>query len=140
ATLPGGEAEAKAVGSVVRASPATPGRTGIRFLGFEGNVRARLHATLAAVPPERTFGRYEVLGVVGEGSMGRVYRAFDPLARRIVAVKTLRPEHVCGPEAEEDLLRFRREAQSEGRFVHPSIVTTFQLAEDFSHLQVLARE
>ncbi len=93
-TLPDGEGEARAVGSVVRASRETPGRTGIRFLSFEGNVRDRLHAGLAAVPPERTFGRYEVLGVVGEGSMGRVYRAFDPLARRIVAVKTLRPEHV----------------------------------------------
>ncbi len=136
-TLPGGEGEAKAVGSVVRASRETPGRTGIRFLSFEGNVRDRLHATLAAVPPERTFGRYEVLGVVGEGSMGRVYRAFDPLARRIVAVKTLRPEHVCGPEAEEYLLRFRREAQSAARLVHPSIVTIFDVAEDYFTMEFL---
>src|SRR6266496_1989825 len=116
---------------------ASPGRTGIRFLSFEGDVRDRLHAALAAVPPERTFGRYEVLGVVGEGSMGRVYRAFDPLARRIVAVKTLRPEHVCGPEAEEYLLRFRREAQSAARLVHPSIVTIFDVAEDYFTMEFL---
>src|SRR6266446_4306393 len=136
-TLPGGEGDAKAVGSVVRAPREAPGRTGIRFLSFEGNVRDRLHAALAAAPPERTFGRYEVLGVVGEGSMGRVYRAFDPLARRIVAVKTLRPEHVCGPEAGEYLLRFRREAQAAARLVHPSIVTIFDVAEDYFTMEFL---
>ena len=136
-TLPGGHGEAKAVGSVVRASRETPGRTGIRFLSFEGDVRDRLHAALAAVPPERTFGRYEVLGVVGEGSMGRVYRAFDPLARRIVAVKTLRPEHVSGPEAPEYLLRFRREAQAAAHLVHPSIVTIFDVGEDYFAMEFL---
>ncbi len=112
-TLPGGHGEAKAVGSVVRASRETP------------------------VPPERTFGRYEVLGVVGEGSMGRVYRAFDPLARRIVAVKTLRPEHVSGPEAPEYLLRFRREAQAAAHLVHPSIVTIFDVGEDYFAMEFL---
>src|SRR6266704_3301849 len=136
-TLPGGHGEAKAVGSVVRAWRETPGRTGIRFLSFEGDVRDRLHAALASVPPERTFGRYEVLGVVGEGSMGRVYRAFDPLARRIVAVKTLRSEHVSGPEAGEYLLRFRREAQAAARLVHPSIFTIFDVAEDYFTMEFL---
>jgi serine/threonine-protein kinase len=135
--LPGGGGEAKAVGSVVRASPETPGRTGIRFLSFEGNVRDRLHAALAAVPPERTFGRYEVLGVVGEGSMGRVYRAFDPLARRVVAVKALRPEHTSGPEAAEYLLRFRREAQAAARLVHPGIGTIFDVGEDYFAMELL---
>ncbi len=136
-TLPDGEGEAKAVGSVVPASHETRGRTGIRFLSFEGNVRDRLHATLAAVPPERTFGRYEVMGEVGEGSMGLVYRAFDPMARRIVAVKTLRPEHVSGPEAEEYLLRFRREAQAAARLVHPNIVTIFDVGEDYFAMELL---
>ena len=136
-TLPDGQGEAKAVGSVVRASHETRGRTGIRFLSFEGNVRDRLHATLAAVPLERTFGRYEVLGEVGQGSMGRVYRAFDPMARRIVAVNTLRPEHVCGPEAEEYLLRFRREAQAAACLVHPNIVTIFDVGEDYFAMELL---
>src|SRR5260370_4375186 len=136
-TLPGGGGEAKAVGSVVRAPRETPGRTGIQFLSFEGNVRDRLHAALASVPPERTFGRYEVLGVVGEVSMGRVYRAFDPLARRVVAVKTLRPEHVSGPEAAEYLLRFRREAQAAARLVHPNIVTIFDVGEDYFAMEFL---
>src|SRR5258706_1497738 len=136
-SLPGVEGEAKAVGSVVRASRETPGRTGIRFLSFEGNLRDRLQAVLAAVPPERTFGRYEVLGLLGEGSMGHVYRSYDPLARRIVAVKTLRPEHVTGPEAEEYVLRFRREAQAAGRLVHPSIVTIFDVGENYFAMELL---
>src|SRR6266568_2286643 len=75
--------------------------------------------------------------VVGEGSMGRVYRAFDPLARRIVAVKTLRPEHVSGPEAPEYLLRFRREAQAAAHLVHPSIVTIFDVGEDYFAMEFL---
>jgi TonB family protein len=136
-TIPGAEGEAKAVASVVRTSRATPGRTGIRFLTFEGNDRDRLHAALAAVPPERTFGRYEEVGIVGEGSMGRVYRAFDPLARRFVAVKTLRPEHLSGPESEEYLLRFRREAQAAARLVHPGIVTIFDVGDDYFAMELL---
>jgi eukaryotic-like serine/threonine-protein kinase len=136
-TLPGGEGEAKAVGSVARTSREAPGSTGIRFLSFEGNARDRLHAALAAVPPERTFGRYEELEVVGEGSMGRVYRAFDPLARRIVAVKALRTEHIGGPEAGEYLLRFRREAQAAAYLVHPGIVTIFDVGEDYFAMEFL---
>ncbi len=136
-TLPGGGGEAKAVGSVVRASRETLGRTGIRFLSFDGNVRDRLHRALASVPQERTLGRYEVLGVLGAGSMGVVYRAFDPMARRVVAVKTVRPEHVAGPEAGEYLLRFRREAQAAARLVHPNIVTIFDVGEDYFAMELL---
>src|SRR5713226_5283528 len=40
------------------------------------------------------FGRYQVKGLVGEGSMGRVYRAFDPMAQRVVAIKTLKSEYL----------------------------------------------
>src|SRR5260370_36712721 len=136
-TLPDGEGEARAVGSVVRGSGETGGRTGIRLLSFEGNGRDRLPATLAAVPLERSFGRYEVQGEVGKGSMGCVYRAFDPMARRIVAVKTLRPEHLSGPEAEEYLLRFRRGAQAAARLRPPNIVTIFDVGEDYFAIELL---
>jgi serine/threonine-protein kinase len=69
--------------------------------------------------------------------MGRVYRAFDPLARRIVAVKALRPEHTSGPEAAEYLLRFRREAQAAARLVHPGIGTIFDVGEDYFAMELL---
>lgn len=86
--------------------------------------------------PEK-FGRYEVLGLLGEGSMGRVYRAFDPLGHRSVAIKTVRPEFLTADTAEEYLRRFRREAQAAGALSHPSIITIFDVGEDYFVMELL---
>jgi TonB family protein len=83
------------------------------------------------------FGRYLVKELVGEGSMGRVYRGFDPLAHRPVAIKTVRPEYRSGPEAEEYLARFRREAQAAAGLSHPNIVTVFDVGEDYFVMELL---
>jgi serine/threonine-protein kinase len=83
------------------------------------------------------FGRYVVKALVGEGSMGRVYRAFDPLAQRAVAIKTVRPEYRSGPDAEEYLARFRREAQAAAGLSHPNIVTVFDVGEDYFVMEFL---
>src|SRR5262245_55177626 len=71
-----------------------------------GRPRRAKVATSAALP--MSVGRYEVRGLLGEGAMGRVYRAFDPLAGREVAVKTLKE-----PFASDERVRarFRREAE-----------------------------
>ncbi len=74
------------------------------------------------------IGRHEVLDEIGQGAMGTVYRALDPLIEREVAIKTvdiaqLRSE---GPDAEA---RFLREAQSAGRLSHPNIVTIYDVGE-----------
>jgi serine/threonine-protein kinase len=74
------------------------------------------------------IGRYEILDEIGQGAMGTVYRARDPLIERTVAIKTvslalLRQE---GADAES---RFLREAQSAGRLSHPSIVTIYDVGE-----------
>jgi serine/threonine-protein kinase len=74
------------------------------------------------------IGRYEILDEIGQGAMGTVYRALDPLIEREVAIKTvdiaqLRSE---GPDAEA---RFLREAQSAGRLSHPNIVTIYDVGE-----------
>lgn len=74
------------------------------------------------------IGRYEILDEVGQGAMGTVYRAHDPLIERTVAIKTvsiaqLRQE---GADAEP---RFLREAQSAGRLSHPNIVTIYDVGE-----------
>ena len=84
-----------------------------------------------------TFGRYVLNELVGEGSMGRVYRAFDPLAQRPVAIKTVRPEYRSGPDAEEYLARFRREAQAAAGLSHPNIVTVFDVGEDYFVMELL---
>ena len=86
--------------------------------------------------PEK-FGRYQVQGVVGEGSMGRVYRAFDPLAQRVVAIKTLKSEYLATDSRDESLVRFRREAQAAGALSHPHIITVFDVGEDFFVMELL---
>ena len=84
-----------------------------------------------------TFGRYEVRGLVGEGSMGRVYRAFDPLAKRIVAVKTLKWEYYSSTERAEYLRRFRRETQAAASLAHPNVITVFDVGEDYFVMELL---
>jgi TonB family protein len=86
--------------------------------------------------PEK-FGRYEVLGELGDGAMGRVYRAFDPVVRRTVAVKTIKSEYLTREEAPEYLKRFRREAQAAGILNHPAIVSIFDVGEDFLVMEYL---
>jgi eukaryotic-like serine/threonine-protein kinase len=73
----------------------------------------------------RTVGKYEILSPLGAGSMGTVYRAFDPALQRTVAVKMLNLgwSHDISPQ---DLAaRFRTEARAVARLNHPSIVTIF---------------
>src|SRR5512135_1420834 len=74
------------------------------------------------------LGRYRILGVLGRGAMGVVYRAEDPLIEREVAIKTLNPDL---PEEVMDEVRerFLREAKSAGRLNHPNIVTVFDVGE-----------
>ncbi len=77
---------------------------------------------------QKTLGRYKVLGELGRGAMGAVYRAVDPLIEREVAIKTLLPnlpEDVMAEVRE----RFIREARSAGRLNHPNIVTIFDVGE-----------
>ena len=83
------------------------------------------------------FGRHEVLGEIGDGAMGRVYRAFDPLVRRPVAIKTVKSEHLSKDTAEEYLKRFRREAQAAGGLSHPHIVSVFDVGEDYFVMELL---
>ena len=66
-----------------------------------------------------TIGRYEILGELGRGGCGVVYRALDPGIGRTVAIKTIRADSDAGDLRE----RFRREARSAGILSHPNIVT-----------------
>ena len=80
--------------------------------------------------PER-FGRYEVLTEIGEGAMGRVYAAWDPAVSRVVAVKTVKSEHLTPETSAGYLTRFRREAQAAGGLNHPCVVRVFDVGDDY---------
>ncbi len=74
----------------------------------------------------RSLGRYEILGKLGTGSMGTVYRARDTLLDREIALKTI----LTGAEVEPELReRFYREARAGARLQHPSIVVVYDLGE-----------
>lgn len=68
------------------------------------------------------LGRYEILAVLGQGAMGIVYKAIDPLIDRTVAIKTINLD-LSRDELANFEERFYREAKSAGRLNHPNIVT-----------------
>ena len=80
--------------------------------------------------PEK-FDRYEVLALLGDGAMGRVYKATDPLAQRTVAIKIMKSEYLGDENRDEYLHRFRREAQAAGALSHPAIVTIFDVGDAY---------
>ncbi len=76
----------------------------------------------------RHMGRYEVGEVIGQGTMGTVYRGWDPRLERPVALKTIRLENVIGGRERSEMLeRLRREAVTVARFNHPNIVTVYDM-------------
>ena len=65
------------------------------------------------------FGRYEVVNSLGRGGMAEVYRAYDPMLDRYVAVKVILPHLVADEKFEE---RFFQEAKLVASLRHPNIV------------------
>lgn len=74
----------------------------------------------------KTIDRYEIRGKLGQGAMAMVYKAFDPLIGRELAIKLLRKERIVDREY---LTRFRREAKAVGTLSHPNIVTVYDVGE-----------
>lgn len=72
------------------------------------------------------LGRYEVIGELGQGAMGVVYKAKDPLIDRVVAIKTINLG-LAMDEKEEYEGRFYQEAKAAGRLNHPNIVTIYDV-------------
>jgi len=76
------------------------------------------------------LGKFQIRRELGKGAMGVVYEGHDPMIDRIVALKTIRAENLQGDDAQEQLARFRREAQAAGRLTHPNIVGIYDFGED----------
>ena len=66
----------------------------------------------------KQIGPYEILGPLGKGAMGAVYKAMQPSLNRIVAIKVLPADFASDPDR---IARFHREAQTVAMLSHPNI-------------------
>ena len=89
----------------------------------------RAHLALPMDTPT-TIGKYQIQGVLGQGGMGIVYRAFDPAIHRPVAIKTITKSALDPADLQYALTRFRHEAQAVGRLTHPRIAAIYDYGED----------
>ena len=79
-----------------------------------------------------TIGRYEILGELGQGAMGVVYKARDPKINRLVAIKTIRfSDDFEDKQIIEVKERFFKEAELAGKLSHPSIIAIHDVGEDY---------
>jgi serine/threonine-protein kinase len=76
--------------------------------------------------PAQSLGRYRILGELGRGSMGVVYRADDPMLNRTVAIKTINMVADAEDRAEYEK-RFYQEAKAAGGLSHPNVVTIYDI-------------
>ena len=113
-----------------------------RSAGSSGNVQPATGPALGSgpagghevKPDDRTqssdapsrFGRFELLGVVGQGGFGTVWKAFDPLLNRSVALKI--PRH--GPKCPRDTAIVLQEARAAARLRHAAVVQVHEVGEE----------
>lgn len=86
------------------------------------------------VPQQVISGRYELLEQFNEGGMGVVWRGYDAVLDRPVAVKVIRQASITSPHlAEEFAKRFRREARITARIRHPGVPQVYDAVLDESY-------
>ncbi|MEE9502139.1 MAG: serine/threonine-protein kinase [Candidatus Aminicenantaceae bacterium] len=77
------------------------------------------------------IGKYKIVGELGRGAMGIVYKAVDPDINREVAIKLIRFDMISDDsEKEEAAKRFIKEAQSAGNLEHPNIITIYEVGRE----------
>ncbi len=93
--------------------------------------RTAASAAAAALGPGSRIGRYTIERQLGQGGMGAVYLAQDPVIGRKVAIKViaLRPD-MSDEESYQYQERFLREAQAAGALEHPNIVSVYDVGQD----------
>jgi serine/threonine-protein kinase len=97
-----------------------------RHLESQGDGGGTVADTVSSLAPGGRTGRYEILGELGRGGMGIVYKARDTVLDRVVAYKVLPDALKENPQA---LKNFLREAKSAAQLNHPNIVTVYDAGE-----------
>ncbi|MEU8496704.1 serine/threonine-protein kinase [Streptomyces lavendulae] len=86
------------------------------------------------MPQRLIAGRYELLEELSHGGMGDVWRGYDAVLDRPVAVKLIRPQAVTSPQMADELAkRFRREARITARIQHPGVPQVYDAVLDDTH-------
>jgi hypothetical protein len=112
------------------APPTNPDDTPIRT--FDSNDPDDPDDALAFLAPPRRpdslgrIGHYEVLEVLGRGGFGIVFRAFDDVLQRVVAVKVLAPQMAATSPARK---RFLREARASAQIRHEHVVQVYEVGD-----------
>ncbi len=95
------------------------------------NANAASTSPTPATPPRLSAGQklkhFRLEGLLGEGGMGLVYRAYDTRLHRSVAVKLLSPEVTAHPDRKQRLLQ---EARAAARISHPAVAQIFDADEE----------
>jgi len=125
----------KSLGASISETPVIPDSATVSL-----TARDEESGQAATLLPGQTLGRYEVIKLLGKGSMGAVYLAKDPTIDRLVAIKTFYFAPYADEQDPEALSKaFLREARLAGGLSHPNIVTVFDAGEDWD-LSYIAME
>ena len=88
----------------------------------------------------KTIGRYQILGLLGQGGLARVFRARDPVLGRDVAIKLVEPSIIEKNDAKEMRFMFHREACATAALQHPGIIEIYDYSGPTADLLYMASE
>ena len=91
---------------------------------------------MSPTPPQKV-GPYEIIGPLGAGGMGQVFRARDPRLNREVALKLLPPEYSADPMRKQ---RFEQEARAIAALNHPGIISIYDVGDGWMVTELVPGE